>query len=69
MPSAIGKKTWRKAGHADDRTRPLSDRGREQAWALAGLLATFAPARVISSATRRCVDTVASLRRAGRRPG
>jgi 8-oxo-dGTP pyrophosphatase MutT (NUDIX family)/phosphohistidine phosphatase SixA len=56
--SAIGKKTWRKAGHRADRTRPLSDRGREQAWALAGLLGTFAPARVISSATRRCVDTV-----------
>jgi len=55
---AIGKKEWRKAGHADDRSRPLSDRGREQAWALAGLLSVFAPARVISSAARRCLDTV-----------
>src|SRR6266568_2857056 len=56
--SAIGKKAWRKAGPADDRSRPLSDRGREQAWALAGLLSVFAPARVISSAARRCLDTV-----------
>jgi 8-oxo-(d)GTP phosphatase len=55
---AVGKKVWRKAGHSDDRARPLSGRGREQARALAGLLGTFAPARVISSAARRCVDTM-----------
>ena len=56
--SAVGKKEWRKAGHPDDRARPLSDRGREQALALAGLLGAFAPAQVISSAARRCLDTV-----------
>jgi 8-oxo-dGTP pyrophosphatase MutT (NUDIX family)/phosphohistidine phosphatase SixA len=56
--SAIAKKAWRRAAQSDDRARPLSDRGREQAWALAGLLSAFAPARVISSAARRCVDTV-----------
>jgi 8-oxo-dGTP pyrophosphatase MutT (NUDIX family)/phosphohistidine phosphatase SixA len=56
---AIAKKAWRKAGHTDDRTRPLSDLGREQAKALGEVLATFAPAQVISSATRRCLDTVA----------
>jgi len=56
--SAVAKKAWRKAGHTDDRARPLSDLGRAQARALAGLLGTFAPAQVISSATRRCLDTV-----------
>jgi 8-oxo-(d)GTP phosphatase len=56
---AIAKKAWRKAGHTDDRARPLSDLGREQAKALSELLATFAPAQVVSSATRRCLDTVA----------
>jgi 8-oxo-(d)GTP phosphatase len=56
--SAVGKEEWRKTGHPGDRARPLSDRGREQALALAGLLGAFAPARVISSAARRCLDTV-----------
>jgi 8-oxo-dGTP diphosphatase len=56
--SAIGKKAWRKAGHADDGPRPLSGLGREQARVLAGLLGVFAPARVISSTARRCLDTV-----------
>jgi 8-oxo-(d)GTP phosphatase len=56
--AAVGKKGWRKAGHTDDGSRPLSGRGREQAGALAGLLSAFAPARVISSTARRCLDTV-----------
>jgi 8-oxo-dGTP pyrophosphatase MutT (NUDIX family)/phosphohistidine phosphatase SixA len=56
--SAIAKKAWRHAGHTDDRARPLSDLGLEQAKALSELLATFAPAQVVSSATRRCLDTV-----------
>jgi 8-oxo-(d)GTP phosphatase len=56
--SAVGKKEWLKAGHHDDRSRPLSGRGQEQALALAGLLGAFAPAQVISSAARRCLDTV-----------
>src|SRR5579859_930707 len=56
--SAVAKKPWRKAGHTSDRARPLSGQGRAQARALADLLGTFAPARVISSATRRCLDTV-----------
>ena len=42
----------------DDLLRPLDPPGREQAGALAGLLACFGAARVISSATARCVDTV-----------
>jgi 8-oxo-dGTP pyrophosphatase MutT (NUDIX family)/phosphohistidine phosphatase SixA len=56
--SAVAKKAWRKAGHAGDRARPLSDQGRVQAKVLADLLGTFAPARVISSAALRSVDTV-----------
>lgn len=56
--SAVAKKEWRQAGHADDLSRPLSDRGRAQAAALAGLLGCFAAARVISSAAERCLATV-----------
>jgi 8-oxo-(d)GTP phosphatase len=56
--AAVGKKVWRKASHDDDLARPLSDLGHEQARALSELLNTFAPARVISSAARRCLDTV-----------
>src|SRR5215813_12796975 len=56
--SAVPKKGWRQAGHADDLSRPLSDQGRAQAAALAGLLCSFAPARVISSAAERCLATI-----------
>lgn len=42
----------------DDLLRPLDPSGREQAGALAALLACFGTAQVISSATARCVDTV-----------
>src|SRR5215471_12465989 len=57
--SAVAKKEWRQAGHASDLSRPLSGRGRAQAAALAGLLGSFAPAQVISSAAERCLATVA----------
>ena len=56
--SARGKKAWYDAGHPDDLTRPLTPRGQAQAEHLAGLLACFGPARVISSAAQRCVATV-----------
>jgi 8-oxo-dGTP pyrophosphatase MutT (NUDIX family)/phosphohistidine phosphatase SixA len=56
--AAVSKKAWRKAGHAGDLARPLSDVGQQQARALGQLLSTFAPARVISSAAQRCLDTV-----------
>src|SRR5262249_34415538 len=56
--SAVAKKEWRQAGHADDLSRPLSDRGQGQAAALAGLLGCFAPARVVSSAAERCLATI-----------
>jgi len=55
---AVPKKGWRKAGHADDLSRPLSDEGRAQAAALGDLLRSFAPAQVISSAAERCLATV-----------
>jgi 8-oxo-(d)GTP phosphatase len=42
----------------DDVLRPLDPPGREQAVALATLLACFGTAQVVSSATARCVDTV-----------
>ncbi|HYZ53810.1 MAG TPA: NUDIX hydrolase [Streptosporangiaceae bacterium] len=53
--SAGSKKDWR----GDDALRPLDDRGRAAARVLAALLGCFAPRRVVSSATRRCIDTVA----------
>jgi 8-oxo-dGTP diphosphatase len=56
--SAVAKKEWRQEGHADDLARPLSDRGRAQAAALAGLLSCFAPAQVITSAAERCLATI-----------
>ena len=57
--NAVAKKAWQEAGHDDDRARPLSGQGVAQARMLGDLLATFAPARVISSPARRCLDTVA----------
>src|SRR5262249_12049650 len=54
---AVAKKEWRQAGHAD-LARPLSDKGGAQAAALAGLLGSFAPAQVISSAAERCLATI-----------
>lgn len=43
----------------DDRLRPLSRRGRADARALARVLASFRPARIVSSPLVRCVQTVA----------
>lgn len=55
---AAPKKAWRKAGWPDDLSRPLDDRGRAQARALAPLLGAFGTRRVASSAAERCVATV-----------
>jgi len=55
--STVAKKEWRQAGHAD-LARPLSDQGGAQAAALAGLLGSFAPGQVISSAAERCLATI-----------
>lgn len=51
---AGAKDRWR----GDDRLRPLSDRGREEARSLVDVLATYAPAQVVSSPLVRCVQTV-----------
>jgi 8-oxo-dGTP diphosphatase len=48
------RKTWSK----DDRRRPLGPAGAEQATALVPLLAAYAPSRVVTSGSTRCVDTV-----------
>jgi 8-oxo-(d)GTP phosphatase len=55
---AIGRRTWRKAGHDDDLGRPLSARGHVEAHALGQILGSFEPGRVISSGARRCLATV-----------
>jgi 8-oxo-(d)GTP phosphatase len=52
--SAGSKDIW----PGDDLLRPLDERGREEARTLAGLLAAYAPTRVISSAAERCLATV-----------
>jgi len=56
--SARNKKTWQKAGHPDDSTRPLTPLGQAQAKLLGQILSCFGPARVISSPTERCLATV-----------
>jgi 8-oxo-dGTP diphosphatase len=48
------RKSWSK----DDRRRPLLPEGREQATALVPLLAAYAPTRLVTSGSTRCVDTV-----------
>ena len=53
-----GKRTeW----DGDDRLRPLDDRGRGQAAALATLLQTFGPTAVLAADRVRCEQTVAPL--------
>ncbi|TDC54492.1 NUDIX hydrolase [Actinomadura sp. KC345] len=52
--SAGEKEDWRDA----DELRPLDAAGRAEAADLACLLHTYAPTRLISSATARCLDTV-----------
>jgi 8-oxo-dGTP diphosphatase len=48
------RKTWSN----DDRRRPLLPTGAEQAAALVPVLAAYAPSRVVTSGSTRCVDTV-----------
>jgi 8-oxo-(d)GTP phosphatase len=45
----------------DDRLRPLSDRGQQEALALVELLAPYEPMRIVSSPLVRCVRTVEPL--------
>jgi broad specificity phosphatase PhoE len=51
----------RKEWHGDDRERPLSPKGRRQARASAEQLAGYGPRRILSSPSRRCVETVEPL--------
>jgi 8-oxo-dGTP pyrophosphatase MutT (NUDIX family)/phosphohistidine phosphatase SixA len=59
---ARARKTWSK----DDRRRPLVAEGREQAAALVPVLAAYAPTRVVTSGSTRCVDTVRPFAEAAR---
>jgi 8-oxo-dGTP diphosphatase len=54
---AISRKQW----HGPDSARPLDETGGYQAAALAGLLALFGPARVVSASPLRCRETVLPL--------
>lgn len=47
----------------DDRLRPLSEKGRDQANGLVAVLAVFQPTRIMSSPFDRCVQTVEPLAR------
>ncbi|QXJ22764.1 NUDIX hydrolase [Actinomadura graeca] len=58
------KRQWREP----DELRPLDERGRSEASALAGLLHSYGPARLISSATARCLETVLPYARLLRSP-
>jgi len=51
----------RKDWEGDDRLRPLSRKGMEQALGLQRRLATRGAARILSSPSRRCIDTVQPL--------
>ncbi|MVZ99128.1 NUDIX domain-containing protein [Actinomadura sp. LD22] len=52
--AAGDKHAWREP----DELRPLDARGRAEAAALAALLHAYGPARILSSATARCLETV-----------
>ena len=51
----------REAWTDDDDLRPLSDKGRRQARAVAGLLSLFAPARAYAAPPVRCPQTIGPL--------
>jgi 8-oxo-dGTP pyrophosphatase MutT (NUDIX family) len=51
----------RKAWAGPDEIRPLDDRGKRQAAALAPLLNLFKPTRVYAAPLVRCIDTVAEI--------
>ncbi|MFD0684165.1 NUDIX hydrolase [Actinomadura fibrosa] len=58
------KRQWREP----DELRPLDARGRAEAGCLSGLLHAFGPARPVSSATARCLETVLPYARRVREP-
>jgi 8-oxo-dGTP pyrophosphatase MutT (NUDIX family)/phosphohistidine phosphatase SixA len=52
---AFSRKAWRK----DDRVRPLLSTGKHQIQRLTPLLAAYAPTRLLTSSSTRCVQSVA----------
>ena len=58
---AVARKDWH---DGPDLLRPLDERGAAQADALVAQLAGYPLTRLLSSPTRRCVDTLAPLARA-----
>jgi 8-oxo-dGTP pyrophosphatase MutT (NUDIX family)/phosphohistidine phosphatase SixA len=54
---AVGRSSW----SGDDATRPLTERGVEQAAGLVATLSAWAPKRIVSSPAVRCVTTVTPL--------
>jgi 8-oxo-dGTP diphosphatase len=54
---AVGRSSW----SGDDATRPLTERGVEQAAGLVATLRAWAPKRIVSSPAVRCVTTVTPL--------
>jgi phosphohistidine phosphatase SixA len=61
---AEAKRNWR----GDDHLRPLNEQGLAEAGALAKLLTTFAPQRIVSSPFLRCLQSVTPLGEAVRIP-
>ncbi|MFI0406272.1 NUDIX domain-containing protein [Actinomadura sp. 3N508] len=62
--SAGEKLEWREA----DELRPLDAAGRKEAAGLTALLRSYGPARLVSSATARCLESVLPYARLVRRP-
>ncbi|KQZ08960.1 NUDIX hydrolase [Agromyces fucosus] len=56
-----GKAVSRSSWSGDDATRPLTERGVEQAAGLVATLSAWAPKRIVSSPAVRCVTTVTPL--------
>ena len=54
-----GRAVRRKSWEGDDRKRPLTDVGRQQARAISPVLHSYGVARVITSPSSRCLNTVA----------
>lgn len=58
------RSSWSRA----EQERPLAATGRRQALAVEGLVAAWAPERLVSSPWRRCVETLAPLVKSSRLP-
>lgn len=56
-----GQTTGRRDWRGDDRSRPLTEKGRRQASGLPKSLQIYAPQRILSSPFRRCLETVEPL--------